>query len=242
MTSTFVIQEGDALLHYANWPKPAVIISDGVYGTSAWPGDLDNPNGIIDWYEPHIEAWTSYAGEQTSLWLWCSEVGWATLHHILSEYDWTFRGCNVWDKGLAHAIPSEAGALAFPSVTELCVHYVRDPDKAKFNLPSATTNTWREPTVRGAERVSRAKVGQKPLRLMNLIIQASSDPEDIIWEPFAGVGSASVAAFQSGRKSYGAEINPATFEMAQARIEAVTDAEGALRRQMELFAHAQTIE
>ena len=233
---------GDALQSYDNWPEPSVIISDGAYGTGAWPGDLERPEGLMDWYEPHVEAWTSRAGASTSLWLWCSEIGWANMHPLLSQYDWTFRGCNVWDKGVAHVIPGEPRVSTFPSVTELCVHYVRDPAHAKFHHTLATTNTWREATVRGNERVTRAKVAQKPLRLMSLILQAASDAGDVIWEPFGGVCTASVAAFQSGRRGFCAETNQATFDLARTRIEEVMDAEGAIRRQMELFDQAQAIE
>ena len=233
---------GNALLHYQDWPKPTLIVSDGAYGTSAWPGDLDSVDGIIDWYEPHIEAWTNCATDETSLWLWCSEIGWANLHPILSEYDWTFQGCNIWDKGNAHANMSEAPSSTFPAVTELCVHYVRDQSRAKYKSQPSITNIWREPTVRGSERVPKAKVGQKPLRLMNLIIQAASEPGDVIWEPFGGACSAGIAAFQSGRRSFCAESSADVHGLAMARIEAAIDMEGAVRRQMELFDESQTIE
>ena len=77
---------------------------------------------------------------------------------------------------------------------------------------------------------------------MSLILQAASDAGDVIWEPFGGVCTASVAAFQSGRRGFCAETHQATSDLARTRIEEVMDAEGAIRRQMELFDQAQAIE
>jgi len=81
--------------------------------------------------------------------------------------------------------------------------------RAKFVCDFGLTNVWREQAVRGVERV---KVGakcvhmnQKPLRLLNLAIQASSEQGDVVWEPFGGLCSASLAARACGRRAYAAE-------------------------------------
>src|SRR5262249_17317575 len=63
--------------------------------------------------------------------------------------------------------------------------------RAKFHCEVGVTNVWREGAVRGAERfkdaASRAiHTNQKPLKLMERIVRASSDPGDVVWEPFGG--------------------------------------------------------
>ena len=47
MTAKLVL--GDALDHYAAWPAPTVIVSDGAYGVSGFPGDPPNASGLAGW-------------------------------------------------------------------------------------------------------------------------------------------------------------------------------------------------
>jgi hypothetical protein len=49
---------GDALDAYEAWPAPAAIISDGAYGVGGFPGDPRTPEGLADWYAPHLDAWS----------------------------------------------------------------------------------------------------------------------------------------------------------------------------------------
>jgi site-specific DNA-methyltransferase (adenine-specific) len=47
---------------------------------------------------------------------------------------------------------------------------------------------------------------------MRRIIEASTDVGDVVWEPFGGLFTASVAARQMRRKAYAAEIDPTYFQ------------------------------
>ena len=82
--------------------------------------------------------------------------------------------------------------------------------RAKFHCGVGITNVWTEPQVRGEERVKTGHksvhMNQKPLRLLERIILASSDPGDVVWEPFGGLCSTAVAALNMERQCYSAEI------------------------------------
>ena len=78
--------------------------------------------------------------------------------------------------------------------------------------------------MRGTERLKdeQAKIlhgNQKPLRLIERIIAASSDPGDVVWEPFGGLCSAAVASLRTGRHCYSAELLPDYYSFAKARIQ-----------------------
>ena len=60
---------------------------------------------------------------------------------------------------------------------------------------------------------------QKPLALLDMQIRASSDPGDVIWEPFGGLFSASVAALRADRRFCAAEINTAFYDAAILRVQ-----------------------
>lgn len=100
--------------------------------------------------------------------------------------------------------------------------------RAKFRCPYAWTNVWQRPALRGAERSVVASINglngkaihlnQKPLDLMRLIIEASTDAGDVVWEPFGGLFSASAAARKLGRQAYAAEIDPTYFHYGVERL------------------------
>lgn len=95
--------------------------------------------------------------------------------------------------------------------------------RAKWSHTHGLTNVWQEPAVQGTERVksvgiSVAHANQKPLRLMERQILACTDPGDVVWEPFGGLCSASVAAVKIGRSAYASEVNPGYYEVASERI------------------------
>ena len=310
---------GDALSCYDKWPRPAAIISDGPYGLGQFPGDPQTEDGLGDWYAPHIAEWARLALPETTLWFWCSEVGWAELHPVLKLHGWRYKAAHVWDKGVGHVAGNCNGSTirGFPVVTEICVRYVREvkltaasgrqlpmkewlrdewrrsglplyktneacgvanaatrkyftqcrlwyfppPDKMvalsdyatnhgrptdrpyfsldgrspltarqwermrpKWNHAHGVTNVWSEPAVRGSERVKKKglkalHMNQKPIRLLDRIIEASTDPGDVVWEPFGGLCSAAVSALRSDRHCYAAEVIPDYHAAAVTRLQ-----------------------
>jgi len=96
--------------------------------------------------------------------------------------------------------------------------------RSKFHCPHGVTNVWERNALRGKERVKVGSNGkavhlnQKPLDLMSMIIAASSDPGDVIWEPFGGMFTSSVAASQLGRRSFAAELDSTYFQYGVNRV------------------------
>lgn len=96
--------------------------------------------------------------------------------------------------------------------------------RAKWNHAHGVSNVWQAPAVHGKERF-RSGAGylhanQKPLELMKRQILASTEPGDVVWEPFGGLCSASIAALHTGRRAYAAEVNPDYFAVASERLAA----------------------
>ena len=122
-----VLRHGDFLDASLEWPAPTVIIADGPYGISSFPGDPPSHQFLPDWYRPHVIRWSERALPETTLWFWNTEIGWASAHPLLEEHGWEYRSCHVWDKGISH-IAGNANTKTlrrFPVVTEVCAQYVR---------------------------------------------------------------------------------------------------------------------
>lgn len=59
---------------------------------------------------------------------------------------------------------------------------------------------------------------QKPEWLLNRVVSATSNPGDVVLDPFIGSGTTAVVAKQLGRKYIGFEINKDYFDKAIARV------------------------
>lgn len=98
--------------------------------------------------------------------------------------------------------------------------------RSKFYCKHGITNVWRLPPLNGEERIKDSgkaiHLNQKPLKLMRLAIEASSDENDIVWEPFGGLCTSAVASFNLNRNCYSAEIDPEVFLAAKKRLEGAT--------------------
>jgi len=53
---------------------------------------------------------------------------------------------------------------------------------------------------------------------MERLIMAVTEPGDVVWEPFGGLCSASVAAVALGRRAFAAETDPAFADLAIERL------------------------
>jgi site-specific DNA-methyltransferase (adenine-specific) len=62
-------------------------------------------------------------------------------------------------------------------------------------------------------------LNQKPLEFMQRQIAATTIPGAMVWEPFGGLASASVAAVAMGRSAVAAELDKTFQELALERLE-----------------------
>ena len=97
------------------------------------------------------------------------------------------------------------------------------------------TNVWSAPPLHGGERYKGNEIrsaprvhrpgasaavhlNQKPLEFMRRILNASTDLDDVVWEPFGGLCSASVAAIELGRRPVAAEAVDRFADLAAKRL------------------------
>jgi DNA modification methylase len=75
------------------------------------------------------------------------------------------------------------------------------------------------PICMGVERIKKPfHPTQKPVSVLKHIIRIASNPGDIVFDPFMGVGSTGVAALDMERKFLGFEIEDSYFDIAGRRL------------------------
>lgn len=147
----------------------------------------------------------------------------------------------IWNYGAG-----VAGRKFFSPRNEKLLWYVKDQENYVFNLddirdknvkyPNQKKNgklkcnplgknpsdVWQIPKVTsGANRSSKERMphpAQFPIALIDRIVKASSNPNEIVLDPFLGSGTSAIVALSNGRKFVGFEINEKYCDLAVERI------------------------
>ena len=108
------------------------------------------------------------------------------------------------------------GRLCFPKTAEGRIarkHYVQEQEGPKIG------DTWTD--IATLQAVGKERLGyptQKPIALLERIINASSNPGDVVLDPFCGCGTAIVAAQKLGRQWLGIDVTPIATSLIQKRL------------------------
>lgn len=108
----------------------------------------------------------------------------------------------------------------------------RKPVPTTYNTKKVPGNVWNIPRVRYRMGEYENHPTQKPVALLERIIRASSNPEDIVLDPFSGTFTTSFVAQSLGRRSIGVEIQEAYIKIGLRRLHVCDEYNGEkLRRQ-----------
>lgn len=142
-----------------------------------------------------------------SIYIFCGTEQVSAIRSLLVKAGASTRLC-IWEK--TNPSPMN-GKTIWLSGIECCVY--GKFKGATFNEHCKNT-VFRFPTVRG-----KIHPTQKPVALLQYLIETSTNEGDIIFDPCMGSGTTGVAAIKSNRNFVGVELNPEYFKEAQKRIE-----------------------
>lgn len=100
-----------------------------------------------------------------------------------------------------------------------------------FNDDKQMRSDWLIPLCTGAERLKdetgkKAHPTQKPEALLKRVLLATSNPGDVVLDPFSGTGTTAAAAKMLGRDYVGIERDPKYVRVSRARLKTVKPIEG----------------
>jgi len=102
----------------------------------------------------------------------------------------------------------------------------RKPTPTVYNPEKVPGNVWEIPRVRYRMNEYENHPTQKPVALLERIINASSNEGDIVLDPFSGSFTTSYVAKQLKRKSIGIEIQEEYIKIGLRRIQMASDYNG----------------
>lgn len=135
----------------------------------------------------------------------------------------------VWEKT---APPPNLGRRCFTHSTEMLLWATKSKkgseDRYTFHYDAMREenggqqmkNVWRLGAVTTAEKQLGKHPTQKPVALVERCLRASTNPGDLIFDPFAGSSTTGVAALRQDRRFIGCERETEYIALSQARLSA----------------------
>lgn len=127
----------------------------------------------------------------------------------------------------------------FTNATETMIWAKRSKDQKRYtfnyhamknlNDERQMQNVWELPICTGKERLKvdgrKAHATQKPESLLHRVITSSSNPGDLVLDPFSGTGTTAAVAKRLGRRYVGVELEEPYVALSRERLEAVVPVE-----------------
>ena len=105
------------------------------------------------------------------------------------------------------------------------IDYRKNPPQPYSN-EKVPGNVWEYPRVRYRMDEYENHPTQKPIAMLERVIKASSNPNDIVLDPFSGTFTTSYVAKKLGRKSIGIEINEDFAKIGLRRVQGLSEING----------------
>ena len=225
------IQQGDSrdLIKQVADQSVDLILTDPPYNLAnystgnikmKWRTDINNDLAEWDKFEFKPEEWLSefkrILKPDGNIFAFTSYNLLGKWHEVFDPHFDTFQFM-VWHK--TNPVPKIFKA-GFLNSCELIVCVWNKGHKWNFISQKEMHNYIESPICQGNERLTNPKhPTQKPLKVLKHIIKIASNENDVIFDPFMGVGSSGVAALEYKRKFIGFELEKNYFEAAKNRIE-----------------------
>lgn len=94
----------------------------------------------------------------------------------------------------------------------------RKPIPTPYNTEKVPGNVWEFPRVRYRMDEYENHPTQKPIALLERVIKASSNPGDIVLDPFSGTFTTSFVAKNLNRQTIGIELEPDFYQIGLRRV------------------------
>jgi site-specific DNA-methyltransferase (adenine-specific) len=134
--------------------------------------------------------------------------------NVATNCGFHFTKCLIWDKGnkiMGHYYMSQFEyILFFRKGSAKRINNCGTPDI--LSVPNRKTK---------GENGKNLHDTEKPIELMRILVENSSEPSDVVLDPFVGIGTTAIACLNTDRKFIGIELDEQYVEIARRRINAV---------------------
>lgn len=153
--------------------------------------------------------------EKSILYLMCNNTNLQEMINVATQTGFKFVKSLIWEKG------NKICGRYYMNCFEYILLFRKGGDKPIKNC--GTPDILKVP-IKKQKGINGKNLHdtEKPVELMKILIENSSDENDIILDPFMGIGSTGIASKELKRTFIGIEINEHYFNIARKRIENIS--------------------
>lgn len=190
-------------------------------------GGWDKSNGLagdLEFYEDWLRLCYALLKPNGTIWVCGTQHNIYLIGYLMQTIGYHILNNITWEKPNP---PPNLSCRFFTHSTETLLWAKKDK-KAKhifnYDVMKAQNNhkqmksVWQFTAPSKAEKAYGKHPTQKPLALVERCIQAASNVNDLIFDPFMGSGTTALAALKNNRKFCGCELEEEFFELAKKRI------------------------
>lgn len=179
-------------------------------GKQSMSGKIFNHNNIS--IREMMECFYGILKEQTHCYVMCNDKNLQEMINEATNAGFSFVKLMTWNKG------NKIMGRFYMNQTEHIIFLRKG--KAKQINNCGTSNLFDIPNKKTkGEDGKNLHDTEKPVELMKILIENSSQPGETVIDPFMGIGSTGIAANRLGRKFIGIELDEQYFNIAKKRIE-----------------------
>lgn len=228
---TAELWHGDSLELVPKIDRPVnCVITDPPYGVDfvsrraetpagkKWVEEIANDDDMdtaIELFDNVMDVLLPKCAPQAELYVftrWDVVDTWIRVVRDLGRHGFTYKMLLVWDKGIPGMGDIDANWGCGHELILYCKRGLRE-------VP------YRRSGIIAVDKVHTTKLihpTEKPVPLLEKFVEMSTDPGDLVVDPFAGSGSTVVAARNLGRDAIGIELKNHFVERARARLAQTT--------------------
>lgn len=222
------IKQGDCLEILKKLPNDSIdlVVTDPPYRTTA-RGNAGNSGGMLqkeinkkgkvfsyneitpDKYIPELFR---ILKDGSHCYIMTNHVNLQNILNIATQNDFHFIKSLIWNKG--NKIMGQYYMSQFEYIL-----FFRKGKGIKINN-CGTSDILNIPNIKTKDKNGKnLHDTEKPVELMKILIENSSKENEIVLDPFMGIGSTGIACLNTNRKFIGFELDKEYFEIAKKRIE-----------------------
>jgi len=209
-----------------------LIYCDILYNTGRkfknYDDNLGSTQEAILWYESRLIEMKRVLKENGSIYIHCD---YRLVHYLKVKMDVIFGEKNfineiIWEYGLGgsgkKSFSKKHDSILFYSKSNhyiFNIQYEPATSNKMKGLDKKMIDVWRVPTI---NNMAKERIGydtQKPKDLLERIIKASSNKENVVADFFMGSGTTGEVAIELGRKFIGCDIGDSACRISKKRLE-----------------------
>ena len=173
---------------------------------------------------PHLDIWLRERAKILSRIVWCYDSSGKQARRYFGSLYEPILFCVRDSKN--YTFNSEAIEVEAKTGTQRRLIDYRGQDPKPYNTRKVPGNVWSFPRVRFRMPEYEEHPSQKPEALLERVVLASSNPEDLVLDPFAGTFTSCAVAQRLGRRTIGIEREISYFEIGLRRLGLATQFAG----------------